>query len=614
MKTMRDAMTPTNRAKFVLVYIISGVTLLGSACGQSGGKAIPNASPSVELDARQDTVDEPDTQVDLAGQPDQFGQVDLVDEGPPTPTTGLIGEPCQGGRDCMQALCLNVGDTWPGGYCSESSCETKLDCSDDASCLIGGLTRTSSNICVDACQQDNECRAGYTCINTAQGFSACLPSELFRPDGAACTDSEQCAGGSCAIVEAGEGFCTFTQCEDDAECSVGISGKAPGSCILIREDLSLCGSLCQLDSDCQENFSCLDFSEDVGICSPGDRTPLDTQGHPFNITCETPNPALGTSSIEYTVAQDTTSYMVVPFGQNNKLIYVSTIEQNGEVLVDLNGPHAFQAYPTILRHPFNPIVVPASTQYAQQFRTGTHTLTFKTRADKVCIYLLEESTPGTTLDLNVYLVGPPGITKNNAPNNANLARVYELINELFAQTGVSISKIRYFELTPEQTTRYKVIRERADLKDLVALSKVPGTTQDDALSLNVFLVESFALGNLLGLSQGLPGTAGLHGTSNSGVIFPAEYLGTMVDNVDGNLLTAQIMAHELGHYLGLLHTSESNGLNFDPLLDTPQCRNITAPESCEDVSNLMFPFSFGVHDELSPGQISSIQANPLTKD
>jgi len=36
-------------------------------------------------------------------------------------------------------------------------------------------------------------------------------------------------------------------------------------------------------------------------------------------------------------------------------------------------------------------------------------------------------------------------------------------------------------------------------------------------------------------------------------------------------ILAKILVHEIGHYLGLYHTTESTGTEHDPLSDTPEC-------------------------------------------
>jgi hypothetical protein len=58
-----------------------------------------------------------------------------------------------------------------------------------------------------------------------------------------------------------------------------------------------------------------------------------------------------------------------------------------------------------------------------------------------------------------------------------------------------------------------------------------------------------------------------------------------------------VMAHEVGHFLGLLHTSERDGRVLESLPDTPECRQdtdanesgiITAEECSAGAGNLMF--------------------------
>ena len=82
--------------------------------------------------------------------------------------------------------------------------------------------------------------------------------------------------------------------------------------------------------------------------------------------------------------------------------------------------------------------------------------------------------------------------------------------------------------------------------------------------------------------------------------------------MSGDEYTGIVFAHEVGHYLGLYHTSEQNGFSFDPLQDTPECGRISA--SCPDVNNLMFPFAGITHTEVSDEQGFVVGANPLTKE
>lgn len=59
--------------------------------------------------------------------------------------------------------------------------------------------------------------------------------------------------------------------------------------------------------------------------------------------------------------------------------------------------------------------------------------------------------------------------------------------------------------------------------------------------------------------------------------------------LDVNELGATI-GHELGHQLGLFHTTEGDGSQHDPIGDTPECRanGEADPDRCPDGELMMF--------------------------
>jgi hypothetical protein len=73
------------------------------------------------------------------------------------------------------------------------------------------------------------------------------------------------------------------------------------------------------------------------------------------------------------------------------------------------------------------------------------------------------------------------------------------------------------------------------------------------------------------------------------------------------------MAHEIGHYLGLFHTTETDGSTTDPLDDTPNCVGRAFPDACPDLTNLMFPYAGSDHTVITSDQAFQLAANPLTR-
>ncbi len=247
--------------------------------------------------------------------------------------------------------------------------------------------------------------------------------------------------------------------------------------------------------------------------------------------------------------------------------------------------------------------VPHSDSYG--FTPGEWSFTIKSYpifgrgwSSDVSIYTVVKTGLGSTLDINVWLVA---INDYQGDGDPNLATMLDEFKRLLGKAGITVGNVNIRELGGEQAesltfpdmgTDSNFDGQADDLDELFRLSSQAGNDY-----LNIFLVRSLGAG-ILGISGGIPGPHLIQGTAHSGVVFST--FGGLTQMSHNALITqGETMAHEVGHFMGLFHTTESSGKRFDPIADTQECTRaeydtngdgkVTSKE-CADVDgeNLMF--------------------------
>lgn len=169
----------------------------------------------------------------------------------------------------------------------------------------------------------------------------------------------------------------------------------------------------------------------------------------------------------------------------------------------------------------------------------------------------------------VGLDGLNGLNASAAPGHVDFQAALTTLTEEWATAGIVASwSYRDFDGDVDRFAVVDVTDD--DASELNALLATANPTNPRTVTF--FFVQEISSGSggtILGLAGGPPGTAGLNGTSKSGVVITTADLQAAPTDV------GKIMAHEGGHYLGLFHTTERPGDRFDPLPDTPEC----TPES-----------------------------------
>jgi len=254
----------------------------------------------------------------------------------------------------------------------------------------------------------------------------------------------------------------------------------------------------------------------------------------------------GFLSGSFVVPSDGISFMLATFMDNNSLVAFYS-------LTDPDGTNILSSLGSWAGYGFGSVLVPQTPNFSAKAGTWT----FKNyNSDRVKLSLRTGSTPSAaTITVQPYITGT--IWSAN-----DIASALSVMSNIYNKNGITLSVIDTITISESQ---YATVSD--NFSDSTTSALVSHGSKD---TVNLFFVEDQPESEtaLLGVSAGIPGTMGIASSWN-GVI---NYLSA---HAVGSTLNIQLLgetaAHEMGHWLGLFHTTEANGTSFDPLSDTAQC-------------------------------------------
>lgn len=538
------------------------------------------------------------------------------------PIQGAVGSSCSATAQC-NGDAANCMQTFFGGYCVVLGCSSEADCPDSNPCVPlnpEGINDAEKQFaCMAGCSSDSDCRFGYSC-QQYEGAMICLEDDGEdsttrnpdgKDDGEACVTNINCKGGTCiseAESASGDpsypgGYCTTRDCDADDDCN-----GADSVCIS-RERTTSCRVQCESTSDCRQGYECREGSLGKKYCDSVAEpvaTIDENMVNAIEVTCSS------SKTIKFTIPDGAEGFFIAPYTKQNQRVDLRSLKKPDGSVLDIQKDYKFLAVNADILGNLAPIMFPGSDagEFRGAFGGGDYELVTSTAATEICYYVVPQMAQGTKLELNMYFVGVPGVSAASAASDSDIQAIMRVMKQIYGSMDVEVSVKDYIDVSSDVAGSYGIIRDFYDVFNLVATSTSPGETTSDALSVNVFLIQDFSISDapgLLGVSTGIPGMAGLHGSSGSGLVFSTASLGT------DNATLGQTLAHEVGHFLGLRHTTEHLGLDHDPITDTPECRLPDLAFLCNDATNFMFPFSLGGDQQtgVTAGQEFVLRRNPL---
>ncbi|HEX4383137.1 MAG TPA: hypothetical protein VH083_09320 [Myxococcales bacterium] len=532
------------------------------------------------------------------------------------------------------------------------TCATEKDCSGGLSCYLA----TSPGVCTQTCTESTSCPNGTACAALVSnlGDQLCLNT---------CTSNASCSTGNVCCRALGN------VCVPATKCTGQVVPVNPGDLSCSPRQIingGLIGPVAQPDG-CQKPIANITYPgaqpQVLGAFQVGSKVN-------FNVPAGT-----GTISILQQVvdggAPDTLSFGPTATSPNGVVPFQVTGPDGGVYFdddfkagLDLSSLEVAFSSPTAA---CAAMTLPNTTQalshelggyqpgiwtlevndYAYECSRGDQTVSGcagGSATQQYDIQIITKPIMGEkgTIDLGIYLVSDNWTAKAAiADANGAWTRMLDTMAAVYAGAGICLGNVTFYDMPAWAKALYATNISATEFAPCSSLDQMFTLSQPGG-AIPLFFVDDVASsatgggGQIVGIDGAIPGPAGAGGTVHSGALVNVTNLLSNAECINipafhdcGADQVAYIAAHEGAHYMGLYHTTESNGALFDPVGDTSQCApecdlnhdgamsgpecsdDSSTTESCGGSANTMFwLLSVQARGQFSTDQGQILRANP----
>ena len=252
------------------------------------------------------------------------------------------------------------------------------------------------------------------------------------------------------------------------------------------------------------------------------------------------------------------------------------------------------------------------------------------RQGRLHIGVLSASAGGAqrVIDADVYVMDGQPMMAAALQKSALLARIIKRVAQIWQPAGLTLGTLTFIDVGGDDGKRFRHVDnvlDRDASNELPGLFALAATLRPNSTAMSLFLVASINASDqpvAAGLTGQLAGVNGLAGHRANAIVLalPADDVNESL-KADPTAKTAgdaygAILAHELGHHLGLWHTTERTATLQDTVADTASCplkegQSFVAADGCASGNNLMFWSPQDV--ALSKGQVTVVRRHPTPR-